>query len=75
MEQIEDLIHSGYHSLLDAFAATAVGEKLRNYYLAKCSLIEAKNILQKSMVSGDVVDLVERWLRIVDRSLFLYLFE
>ena len=28
MEQIEDLIHSGYDSLLDAFAATAVEEKL-----------------------------------------------
>ena len=56
------------------------------YYLyqAKYSFIEAQNILQKAMVIGDdpigipdegVVDLVERWLRIVDRALFLYLFE
>ena len=78
MEQIEDLIQSGYDSLLDAVFATAVEEKLLNYYLAKCSFIEEQNILQKSMVSGDgpigipdegVVDLVERWLGIVDRSL------
>ena len=48
MEQIDDIIQSGYDSFSDAFAATAVEEKQWNYYLAKCSLIESKNILQSS---------------------------
>ena len=78
MQHIEDLIDSAYDSYEAANDEWKPWEALRHLNLAKSSFIEAQEILEKSVVSGDgpigipdeyFVNLVERCLRIVDSNI------